>query len=64
MKENTWRTRLYYRRKPNRGGLACGGWRSFVLDNKLREFDVCVFEPGSLDNESVVLDVKIFHVKK
>ncbi|KAJ9166164.1 hypothetical protein P3X46_020949 [Hevea brasiliensis] len=64
IKENTWCTRLYYRKRPNRGGLACTGWRSFVLDNKLHEFDVCVFEPSCLANKSIILDVNIFRVNK
>ncbi|EEF52479.1 B3 domain-containing protein REM16 [Ricinus communis] len=61
IKEKTWQVRLYYRKRPNRGGLACG-WKSFVLDNNIQEFDVCVFEPGNPLDNTMVLDVNIFRV--
>ncbi|KDP38417.1 hypothetical protein JCGZ_04342 [Jatropha curcas] len=64
IKEKTWTMRLLcYRKDRNRqrGGLA-GGWKNFVVDNKLHESDVCVFEPGSLTDKEIILDVNIFRV--
>lgn len=40
------------------------GWRKFVFDNSLKEFDVCLFNLVSASEDSFVLDVKIFHVKE
>lgn len=57
--ENTWRTKFLYQKSRNSGGLSAG-WRNFVTDNNLQEFDVLVFEPGSPINNSIVLDVQIF----
>lgn len=58
--EKTWATKLQCR--PNgRAGLAVG-WKEFVLDNYLEEFDVCVFKLASQKHEAVILDVSIFRV--
>ncbi|XP_011017261.1 PREDICTED: B3 domain-containing protein REM16-like [Populus euphratica] len=61
MKENTWNTKFLYCKSKNSGGLS-SGWRNFALDNKLQEFDVCLFEPSSAVNNSIVFDVNIFRV--
>lgn len=59
--KRTWKTRYYYHRSRNSGGLS-GGWRSFVNDNNIKEHDVCVFEPANTERKPIVLDVSIFHV--
>ncbi|KAI5598265.1 hypothetical protein BDE02_02G119800 [Populus trichocarpa] len=61
MKENTRNTKFLYCKSKNSGGLS-SGWRNFALDNKLQEFDVCLFEPSSAVNNSIVFDVSIFRV--
>lgn len=61
MKENTWNAKFLYCKSKNSGGLS-SGWRNFALDNKLQEFDVCLFEPSSAVNNSIVFDVSIFRV--
>ncbi|CAL4943244.1 unnamed protein product [Urochloa decumbens] len=39
-----WHARLHVR--PNgRGYILCGHWTNFVLDNKLKENDICIFQP-------------------
>ncbi|PUZ37961.1 hypothetical protein GQ55_9G158700 [Panicum hallii var. hallii] len=39
-----WYPRLHVR--PNRGGyILCGPWKNFVRDNKLKENDICIFQP-------------------
>ncbi|CAK7347627.1 unnamed protein product [Dovyalis caffra] len=58
-KERTWNTRFLYHKSRNTGGLT-GGWKKFALDNKLHEFDVCVFEPLDLVSNPVILNVSIF----
>ncbi|KAF5740725.1 B3 domain-containing protein REM16-like isoform X1 [Tripterygium wilfordii] len=59
--EDTWQVTFRYVYSRGHGGLSTG-WKNFALDNKLDEFDVCVFEPSSPLNNCVVLDVKIFRV--
>lgn len=61
IKENTWNTKFLYCESKNSGGLS-SGLRNFALDNKLQEFDVCLFEPSSAVNNSIVPDVNIFRV--
>ncbi|XP_055960185.1 B3 domain-containing protein REM16-like [Mercurialis annua] len=61
IKEKTWKIRLYYSKEPNRGCFIAG-WKSFVLDNSIKESDVCVFEPGIPLDNMIVLDVNIFRV--
>ncbi|GAB2218840.1 hypothetical protein Droror1_Dr00002072 [Drosera rotundifolia] len=39
-----------------RAGILCGGWRKFVFDNTLDEFDVCLFKLALQKDEPVVLD--------
>ncbi|KAJ8762416.1 hypothetical protein K2173_007576 [Erythroxylum novogranatense] len=58
---NTWHTNFLYRKYRKSGGLSAG-WKNFVTDNNLNEFDICLFEPGSPLNDSFVLDVQIFRV--
>ncbi|XP_021896518.1 B3 domain-containing protein REM16-like isoform X1 [Carica papaya] len=48
--------------KPRHSGGLLAGWKKFVLDNHLDEFDVCVFEPVRLGSNPIVLDVRIFRV--
>ncbi|XVE94807.1 hypothetical protein REPUB_Repub02eG0041400 [Reevesia pubescens] len=61
--KRTWRTRFYYYRIRDCGGLS-GGWRNFANDNNLEEHDVCVFELATNGRKPIILDVKIFHVLK
>ncbi|XP_021721957.1 B3 domain-containing protein REM16-like [Chenopodium quinoa] len=46
----------------NHVGFQCSGWRTFVRDNFLEEFDVCLFVPSIKKNGRYVLDVSIFRV--
>ncbi|KAK6160775.1 hypothetical protein DH2020_004156 [Rehmannia glutinosa] len=57
--DNTWVAKYQY--KGNSVGLS-GGWKKFVLENFLEEFDVCVFDLGSGTHDTCTLDVKIFRV--
>ena len=59
--KRTWRTKFYYHRKRDCGGLS-GGWRNFVNDNNLEEHDACVFEPANIGRKPIILDVSIFRV--
>ncbi|KAK3195632.1 hypothetical protein Dsin_013406 [Dipteronia sinensis] len=52
-----WPVRCLYRRKRATFGQ---GWRAFILDNNLREGDVCVFEV--LRSRDIVLQVTVFRV--
>ncbi|WCJ35344.1 AP2/B3-like transcriptional factor family protein [Euphorbia peplus] len=61
--ENTWKARVFCCISPQNRGFLGGGWKRFVLDNNLHEFDVCVFEPRGQLNHSLVLDVYIFPVE-
>ncbi|KAJ6730037.1 B3 DOMAIN-CONTAINING PROTEIN [Salix viminalis] len=61
-KDRAWHTRFFYHKsRDNNGGLSAG-WKKFALDNKLHEFDVCVFEPLDLVNCPIILNVNIFRV--
>lgn len=61
MKDNIWKTKFYYQKSKNSGGLS-SGWKGFAMANELQEFDVCVFEPANRVNNTIVLDVNIFRV--
>ncbi|OIW20286.1 hypothetical protein TanjilG_08246 [Lupinus angustifolius] len=56
-----WRVKYCFHRNRYIGGLTVG-WRNLTLDNKLEEFDVCVFEPASKVNDTMIIDMKIFRV--
>ncbi|KAJ6709825.1 BINDING PROTEIN putative-RELATED [Salix koriyanagi] len=60
-KDRAWHTRFFYRKSRDNGGLSAG-WKKFALDNKLHEFDVCVFEPLDLVNCPIILNINIFRV--
>ncbi|XP_019152838.1 PREDICTED: B3 domain-containing protein REM16-like [Ipomoea nil] len=55
VKENAWTTRCYHRK------ISGSGYRKFVLENNLEEFDVCVFRLASRSDD-IVFDVSIFRV--
>lgn len=60
-KEKTWHARYNgIVGNPARG--LSGGWKDFVLDNNLEEFDVCMFELASGIHDDIVMDVSIFRV--
>ncbi|KAL9270360.1 B3 domain-containing protein [Drosera capensis] len=58
--EKTWT--IKFTRGTRGAGILCGGWKKFVLDNTVGEFDVCLFKLASQKDEPLVLDVKIFRV--
>lgn len=57
--DRTWQAK--YQFKGYGGGLV-GGWKNFVLENFLEEFDVCLFDLVSGTQGAFILDVKIFRV--
>ncbi|KAK4492832.1 hypothetical protein RD792_000157, partial [Penstemon davidsonii] len=57
--EKNWVAKYYY--KGYGGGLMCG-WKKFVLENFLEEFDVCLFDLVSQKSDAIILDIKIFRV--
>ncbi|KAL2504161.1 B3 domain-containing protein REM16 [Abeliophyllum distichum] len=60
LKENAWKARYHHK-----GGYSCGltgGWKKFVLDNFLEEFDVCLFHLAGGINDGIIFDVSIFRV--
>ncbi|MBA0720642.1 hypothetical protein Golax_008254 [Gossypium laxum] len=59
--KRTWRTRYNYHKNRDCGGLS-GGWKCFVNDNNLIEYDVCVFEPSNIGGKPIILDVIIIRV--
>jgi len=60
--EKTW-SAFFYRNGKKGGGLTGYGWKKFVLDNNLEEFDVCLFELASQKRDPrMVMDVEIFRV--
>ncbi|XP_019152839.1 PREDICTED: B3 domain-containing protein REM16-like [Ipomoea nil] len=63
-KGKTWTVRCYQRLKFGRRTILAGkGYRSFVLENQIEEFDVCVFEMASRDTgEDISFNVSIFRV--
>ncbi|XP_061365395.1 B3 domain-containing protein REM16-like isoform X1 [Gastrolobium bilobum] len=56
-----WIVKYTYIANRRNGGLT-GGWKHFVLDNNLEEFDVCVFKLGGQLNNTMILEVDIFRV--
>ena len=62
VEDRTWLTKLSFQKSVNRADRAglVGGWRNFVIDNNLQEFDACGFEPGTSENGTIVLNVHIF----
>ncbi|KAL0017294.1 hypothetical protein SO802_004363 [Lithocarpus litseifolius] len=60
-KKDTWRARYNHNRVRGYGGIT-GGWKHFVIDNNLEEFDVCLFKPAGQMDGSTILDVSIFRV--
>lgn len=60
VEEKTWLCKISFTR--SNIGSQGSGWRNFVRDNYLEEFDVCLFVPSGSKNESYVLDVNIFRV--
>nr|GMC54253.1 B3 domain-containing protein REM16-like isoform X2 [Ipomoea batatas] len=66
VKDKTWIARCYQRTNFGRRTILSGmGYRSFVLENQIEEFDVCVFEMASTDDDSgkdISFNVSIFRV--
>lgn len=60
VKEKTWQA-TFQRKGQGNGGLA-GGWKNFVIENSLQEFDVCLFKLVSKKTDALVMDVSIFRV--
>ncbi|XP_071923713.1 B3 domain-containing protein REM16-like isoform X1 [Coffea arabica] len=61
VKDKTWKVR-FYKRDYRTGGLA-GGWKRFVHENFLEEFDVCLFNlVTGAATDDIVMDVSIFKV--
>ncbi|XAR61827.1 hypothetical protein NMG60_11016351 [Bertholletia excelsa] len=60
IKERRWPARFYYR---GSGGMLTNGWKDFAVENNLEEFDVCLFELASGDdNMNIIIEVSIFRV--
>ncbi|KAK6160777.1 hypothetical protein DH2020_004158 [Rehmannia glutinosa] len=59
VKDKRWVAKYHYK---GYGGGLTNGWKKFVVDNFLEEFDVCVFDLTSGTPDNFVLDVKIFRV--
>ncbi|XP_060200842.1 LOW QUALITY PROTEIN: B3 domain-containing protein REM16-like [Lycium barbarum] len=59
IKEKTWQAKF---QNTDYGGGLTGGWRRFVLENFLEEFDVCVFNLTCGEDGATILDVNIFRV--
>ncbi|KAJ4966218.1 hypothetical protein NE237_018067 [Protea cynaroides] len=53
----TWIARCYLR---HRKATLTGGWRKFVLDNKLEEGDCCIFERTKARDVAMELKISIF----
>nr|GMC52316.1 B3 domain-containing protein REM16-like isoform X2 [Ipomoea batatas]GMC85185.1 B3 domain-containing protein REM16-like isoform X2 [Ipomoea batatas] len=65
VKDKTWISRCYQRVKSGRRTILSGkGYRSFVLENQIEEFDVCVFEMERKDDsgKDISFNVSIFRV--
>lgn len=61
MGDTEWLARYLF--LPNRhSGALTGGWKQFVIENYMREFDVCVFNLANPGRKPMTLDVKIFKV--
>ncbi|KAK4429084.1 hypothetical protein Salat_1208400 [Sesamum alatum] len=59
VKDNAWKAKYHYK---GYGGGLTGGWKDFVLQNFLEEFDVCLFDLVRGTQDTVILDVQIFRV--
>ncbi|KAG5543345.1 hypothetical protein RHGRI_016167 [Rhododendron griersonianum] len=59
--EKTWHAKYECRFGRGASGLV-GGWKDFVFENNLEEFDVCLFELASGTHDRIVMDVSIFRV--
>ncbi|KAG8377682.1 hypothetical protein BUALT_Bualt08G0058200 [Buddleja alternifolia] len=59
VKDNKWHAKYHFK---GYGGGLTGGWKNFVLENFLEEFDVCLFDLVSGTQDQFILDVKIFRV--
>ncbi|KAK4390617.1 B3 domain-containing protein REM16 [Sesamum angolense] len=59
VKDNVWKAKYHYK---GYGGGLTGGWKNFVLENFLEEFDVCLFDIVSGTEDTIIFDVKIFRV--
>ncbi|KAL0325660.1 UNVERIFIED_CONTAM: B3 domain-containing protein REM16 [Sesamum radiatum] len=57
--DNVWRAKYHYR---GYGGGLTSGWKNFVMENFLEEFDVCLFDLISQTDDAMILNVKIFRV--
>lgn len=63
MGEQEWLAKYTFDQSRRAGALA-GGWKHFVLENKLQEFDVCVFKPQGKVKKPLIMDVTIFRVNE
>ncbi|KAF7827604.1 B3 domain-containing protein REM16-like [Senna tora] len=63
MEQTEWLAKYNVERGGRAAGLS-GGWRHFVLDNKLQEFDVCVFKPPGKISTPLIIEVQIFRVNE
>ncbi|KAL3514573.1 hypothetical protein ACH5RR_027290 [Cinchona calisaya] len=59
VKDKTWKVRFY---KRDYGGGLAGGWKRFVDENFLEEFDVCLFNLVTKTKDAIIMDVSIFRV--
>ncbi|KAK4352038.1 hypothetical protein RND71_027556 [Anisodus tanguticus] len=59
VKENTWKAKFQH---TDYGDGLTGGWKNFVLEKFLEEFDVCVFNLTGGEDGAIILDVNIFRV--
>ncbi|KAK4429081.1 B3 domain-containing protein REM16 [Sesamum alatum] len=59
VKDNAWKAKYHYK---GYGGGLTGGWKDFILENFLEEFDVCLFNLVRGTKDTVILDVEIFRV--
>ncbi|KAK4429077.1 B3 domain-containing protein REM16 [Sesamum alatum] len=59
VKDNVWKAKYHYR---GYGGGLTGGWKDFVLENFLEEFDVCLFDLVRGTQDTMILNVQIFRV--
>lgn len=62
VEDKTWVISFYYNFKRGTGGLCGEGWKKFVRDNSLEEFDVLLFKLPNPNNATIVFDVEIFRV--
>ncbi|KAK4492833.1 hypothetical protein RD792_000158 [Penstemon davidsonii] len=57
--EKSWVAKYNYK---GYGGGLMGGWKNFVIENFLEEFDVCLFDLICQKSDAIILDIKIFRV--